>query len=480
MVPLTPFFFWVKLNASLTPITKDIATSTMTSTQLDAAFINPSFGYPIIKEKGLFYTKMWPPLSLAYCAAIMEERGLKVAIVDAQAERLSPEQAAERASAAGQVFVSSSPLDRWQCPVNEIKNVYAVIQSLKAGRPERKVFLIGAHGTTFPEKILKETAADAVILGEPEITVKELSQGRPIEDIEGVAYRRNGQVVVREKRKYLSLNEFPKPAFHLLPMKKYYFEFLGKNFAMLEGSRGCPYACTFCYKDMYGPYRVKTSKKLIGEVEYAVEEFGVRNIYFVDLTFTINKKQVLDVCDFIIGRRYDLGWACQTRFDLVDEPILKKMKEAGCRLIQFGVESGTEEIVRKTNKYIPPKTISEGLRLVHKLGMESVAFIMFGLPNETAEDMVRSIQYVKKINPTYVAYNIAIPYTEATYDAQRASPANEGVFFPETYGGYSKEFLDAMVKKGMMAFYLSPRTIPKVLKNPKSLIQKIKLFLAAL
>jgi anaerobic magnesium-protoporphyrin IX monomethyl ester cyclase len=477
---LTRFIFCVKLNTSLTPITEDIATSTMTNTRLDAAFINPSFGYPIIKEKGLFYTKMWPPLSLAYCAAIMEEHGLKVAIVDAQAERLSPGQAADRASAAGQVFVNSSPLDRWQCPVNEIKNVYAVIQSLKAGRPERKVLLIGAHGTTFPEKILKEIPVDAVILGEPEITVKELSQGRPIEGIEGMAYRRNGQVVVREKRKYLSLNEFPKPAFHLLPMKKYYFEFLGKNFAMLEGSRGCPYACTFCYKDMYGPYRIKTSKKLIGEIEYAVEEFGVRNIYFADLTFTVNKKQVLDVCDFIIGRRYDLHWACQTRFDLVDEPILKKMKEAGCRLIQFGVESGTEEIVRKTNKYIPPKTISEGLRLVHKLGIESVAFIMFGLPNETAEDMVRSIQYVKKINPTYVAYNISIPYTEATYDAQRASPANEGVFFSETYGGFSKDFLDAMVKKLMIAFYLSPRTIPKVLKNPKSIIQKIRLFLAAL
>ena len=452
----------------------------MTTAALDAALINPSFGYPIIKEKGLFYTKMWPPLSLAYCAAILEEGGLKVAIVDAQAERLGPEQAAERASAAGQVFVSSSPLDRWQCPVNEIKNVYAVIQSLKTGRPSRKVFLIGAHGTSFPEKILRETAADAVILGEPETTVKELAEGRPLEDIEGVAYRRDGRVVVRKKRKFLSLNEFPKPAFHLLPMKKYQFEFLGKNFAMLEGSRGCPYTCTFCYKDMYGPYRVKTSKKLIGEVEYAVEEFGVRNIYFADLTLTINKKQVIDVCDFIIGRRYDLHWACQTRFDLVDEPILKKMRDAGCRLIQFGVESGTEEIVRRTNKYIPPKTISEGLRLVHKLGMESVAFIMFGLPNETPEDMIRSIHYVKKINPTYVAYNIAIPYTEATYDPEKASPDDVGVFFPETYGGHSKALLDAMVKKGMIAFYLSPRTIPKVLKNPKSLFQKIKIFLAAL
>jgi radical SAM superfamily enzyme YgiQ (UPF0313 family) len=263
-------------------------------------------------------------------------------------------------------------------------------------------------------------------------------------------------------------------------MKKYRFEFLGKNFAMLEGSRGCPFTCTFCYKDMYGPYRVKTSEKLIGEVEYAVEDFGVRNIYFADLTFTINKKQVLDVCDFIIGRRYDLGWACQTRLDLVDEPILKKMRNAGCRLIQFGIESGTEEIVRKTNKYIPPKTISKGLRLAHKLGMESVAYIMFGLPNETPEDMVRSLKYIKKINPTYAAFDIAIPYTETAADPQQASPADEGVFFPETYGAYSKKFLEAMVKKGLIEFYLSPRTIPKVLRNPKSIFQKIKIFMAAL
>ncbi len=452
----------------------------MTNKSLDAAFINPSFGYPILREKGLFYMKIWPPLSLAYCAAIMEEHGLKVAIVDAQAERLDPKQAAERASAARQVFVSSGPLDRWQCPVNDIKNVYAIIQNLKASRSDRKVFLIGAHGTTFPEKILRETAADVVILGEPEITIQKLCQGRPIEDIEGVAYRRDGQVVVREKRTYLSLNEFPKPAFHLLPMKKYRFEFLGKNFAVLEGSRGCPYTCTFCYKDMYGPYRVKTSKKLIGEVKYAVEEFGVRNIYFADLTFTLNKKQVIDVCDFISGRRYDLRWACQTRFDLVDTQILKKMRDAGCRLIQFGIESGTEEIVRKTNKYIPPRTIAKGLHLVHKLGMESVAYIMFGLPSETPEDMIRSLRYIKKINPTYAAFDIAIPYAETAAEPQEASPEKMGIFFPETYGSYSKKFLEGMVKKGLIEFYLSPRTIPKVLRNPKSFFQKLKIFMAVL
>ena len=448
--------------------------------RIDSAFVNPAFVYPIIKDKGVFYTKKWPPLSLAYCAAISEERGQRVLLIDAHAERWGPLQVAERVRGVKNIFISSSPLDRWQCPVNRILNVYDVIREVRRQSRESAIFLIGPHGTTLPEKILDETEADAVILGEPEITVMEIAEGKTLESLEGVAYRENGRVIVKPKKRFMDLNDLPMPAFHLLPMDKYFFDFLGKKFAVLEGSRGCPYRCTFCYKDMYGPFRSKTSRKLNEELAFAVERFGVKNIYFADLSFTLNKKLVGDMCDFIIDRGYKIRWACQTRLDLVDEESLRKMRKAGCRLIEFGVESGEETIVRRTNKYIPPKTITEGLRLVRKLGIESVAFMMFGLPNETADEMRKSIRFVKKINPTYAAFNITVPYTETRNPDLFDPRAEKGVFFPETWGKYSPEFMDAILKKGLVSLYLQPRSILKVIKNPKAIFHKVGIFLAAM
>jgi radical SAM superfamily enzyme YgiQ (UPF0313 family) len=452
----------------------------MSRERIDSAFINPAFAYPIIKDKGIFYTKKWPPLSLAYCAALMEEKGRRVLIIDAHAERLGPQRVAEQVRDSENIFISTSPLDRWQCPVNRISNVYDVIQAVRRQNRESTIFLIGPHGTTLPEKILDETEADVVILGEPEITVLEIAEGKAFQSFEGVAYRENGRVIVKSKKKFMNLNDLPMPAFHLLPMNKYFFDFLGKKFALLEGSRGCPYHCLFCYKDMYGPFRSKTSQKLNEELAFAIERFGVKNIYFADLSFTLNKKLVSDMCDFIIDRGYNVRWACQTRLDLVDAEILKKMRKAGCRLIEFGVESGEETIVRRTNKYIPPQTIAEVMRLVRKLGIESVAFMMFGLPLETAEDMQKSIRFVKKINPTYAAFNLTVPYTE-TRNPDLFNPRGEkGVFFPESWGLHSPKFMDAMLKKGLASFYLQPRSIPKVLKNPKAIFHKVGIFLAAM
>ena len=445
----------------------------------DAAFVNPAFAYPIIKDRGVFYTKKWPPLSLAYGAALMEESGRRAMIVDAHAERLGPERVADRVRGVPSIFISTSPLDRWQCQVNNIANVYEVISAVRAASPGSRIFLTGPHGTTLPEKILAETPADVVIMGEPEITVRELAAGRAPEELEGVAFRDGGRAVVRPKTKFMNLNELPLPAFHLLPMDRYFFDFLGKKFAVLEGTRGCPYRCSFCYKDMYGPFRSKTSAKLIAELDLAVEKFGVRNLYFADLSFTLNKKLVADLCGAIVERGTKLRWACQTRLDLIDEEILTKMAEAGCRLIDVGVESGTETIVRRTNKYIPPRTITEGLRMIRRLGMESAAFMMFGLPNETEEDMRRSIRFVKKIAPTYVAFNITVPYTE-TCNAELFEPSAErAVFFPARWKAHTEKFLDAMLRRGMMSFYLRPRTVLTLVRNPRAFLHKVGLFFAA-
>jgi anaerobic magnesium-protoporphyrin IX monomethyl ester cyclase len=452
---------------------------TMITEDADTVFINPAFDYPIVKNRGVFYTKKWPPLSLAYGAAILEKSGHRVLIIDAHAERLGPDEVAAKSRAARRVFISSSPLDRWQCPVNDIRNVYAVIRAVRSANPETRIYLTGPHGTTSPEKALRETDVDVVILSEPEVTVQDIARGTPDAELDGIAFRQDGRTVVRPKRRFTDLNELPLPAFHLLPMDLYEFDFLGKKFALLEGSRGCPYQCTFCYKDMYGPYRSKSSRKMTAELEFAVERFGVRNIYFADLTFTVDKNLVSELCEFIIDRGYRIRWACQTRLELVDEDILKTMRRAGCRLIEFGVESGTEEIVRQTRKYIAPKTISEGLRMVRKIRIESVVFMMLGLPNESLADMRKSSVFVRKLNPTYAVFNVALPYTEARNGTLAGSADEVGVYFPVQWGENSLQTLDRELRRSTMSFYLRPRSFFKVLRNPRSFFHKLKIFLQA-
>jgi anaerobic magnesium-protoporphyrin IX monomethyl ester cyclase len=445
----------------------------------DAVFVNPAFDYPIIKDKGVFYTKKWPNLSLAYCASIAERNGLRTEIIDAHVERTGPAGVADRVRGIPWIFVSTSPLDRWQCPVNNIANVYAVLAAIRAAAPTARLCVIGPHGTTLPEKILAETPIDVVILGEPESTVADLTAGKRLEDIEGIAYREAGAVVVKPRTTFMDLDDLPLPAFHLLPMDKYYFDFLGRKFTVLEGSRGCPFRCTFCYKDMYGPFRAKSSARLVSELELAYERFGVRNVYFADLTFTLDKGLVRDLCDAILERGWKLRWACQTRLDVMDEALLTKMRDAGCRLIEVGVESGTETIVRGTNKYIPPKTITDGIRTIRRLGMESVAFMLLGLPGETREDMLRSVRLARAIAPTYVAFNVVVPYTE-TRDRALFDPAAErAVFFPARWPGHSEKALDAMFRRAFLSYYLRPRTAITLLKHPRSSFHKIGLLWAA-
>jgi len=255
---------------------------------------------------------------------------------------------------------------------------------------------------------------------------------------------------------------------------------MGRRFAVLEIARGCPFGCTFCYLDMYGPYRIKTSEKIIAEIDYAIDRFGVRNVYFADLTFTIARKQVSDICDHLIARKRPIRWACQTRVDVVDAALLRKMRDAGCRLIQFGVESGDDKMLESTKKNISFASIREALSQARRLGMETVAYFLFGLPGESRDDMRRNIRLANRLNPTYVAYNIVIPYNEKRIAAETGPSDGAGTYFADTYGEYAKAELDAMVRRGMISFYLHPRTIPKVLRHPGSLLRKVKIFLAAL
>jgi anaerobic magnesium-protoporphyrin IX monomethyl ester cyclase len=423
--------------------------------------INPRQSH-LVTRLGKIYNRLWLPLSLANCAALLEQQGHHVQIIDANALRLSPEEVAETASGCARAFVCSADIDRWQCPPLDLEPFFATVERMKTVTEE--VYVLGPHGTVRPEAILRIANPRAVIVGEPEWTVAEICSGAPLDAIKGLAYLDNGMIKINESRSPVDLNALPAPAFHLLPMERYHYEVLGSRFALLEASRGCASQCRFCMMAMYGRgVRRKKAERLISEVELAVSRFGVQTAYFMDLEFTAQRNQVLELCEYLIQRRLDLRWTCQTRLDLIDSHLLRQMKQAGCCLIHFGVEAGSDSLLEKVNKRISITQIREGMRLVKEARIDSACFFMLGFPNSNKHEIAETVRFARQLNPTYALFHLVTPYpgTMLFQDLERSHPEIvESTLFPEACcQGDDLVRLKNLIRHAYLGFYLRPSYI---------------------
>jgi len=249
-------------------------------------FINPSFDY--ITKKGKRHNRIWPPLSLLYCATIAKKQGNQVKLLDLNVEDSS--NIDDFSKNFDLVFITSSTLDRWQCPNLSIEPVEKILKEIQ----HENLFLIGAHGTIMPEYFLKNFRIKAVILSEPEETVEEVCSGKDLSKIKGVVFKQESRFIKTESRPIIDMEKLPLPDYSLLPeLKNYFYELLGHRLMLFEFSRSCPFQCIYCYKGMYSSkYRKKPAEQLFKEIENAVVNFGVKNAYFIDLEFTINRENV--------------------------------------------------------------------------------------------------------------------------------------------------------------------------------------------
>ena len=168
--------------------------------------INPNYNYPFSKQKDLpIFNRVWPPLSVANCAALLEKEGFHVEIIDANAEGLSPDQVVNRAHGFNKIFITSSSIDRWQCPHLNINPFLEFVKKIREKR-DKELYVMGAHGTVRPKEILKITKADAVIIGEPELTILDICKGNKTE---GICYEEDGKKILKERKTPLDLNTLP-------------------------------------------------------------------------------------------------------------------------------------------------------------------------------------------------------------------------------------------------------------------------------
>ncbi|MBN2055002.1 B12-binding domain-containing radical SAM protein [bacterium] len=416
--------------------------------------IKPNWSYPVDKADST-YNRRWPPLDLLNCAAFLHRRGHHAAILDASVEALDTDELAARATAFDRVFITSTSLDRWQCPNIDLSAFLRAVEALR--RAQVTFHVMGTHGTVRPHDILELTNAATVIRGEPEAAVVEVSERDDPAAIAGITYRRHDEIRSTPDREPLPLEEFPLPAFDLLDYDRYSYEVLGDRFALLETSRGCPFSCTFCVKSMYGKgMRLKTLAQVHTEIDYLVDKLRIRSVYFIDLEFTLHEERVLAVCEHLRVRGRPFVWCCQTRADAVSSRILEAMKAAGCAIIHFGVESGSEKISGTLSKRISIDQVETGVSLTKRAGIKTVCFFMFGLPGEQVPDMAETLAFAKRLNPTYASFHVALPYPgTAFYEMVRPRLSDD--LFPRSYDGdVPNKKLQRFVRWAFFAYYFRP------------------------
>lgn len=355
-----------------------------------------------------------PSLGLGYIAAILEKEEIKVRILDTQAEGIFlaelPKRLMEEDNKYEFIGITSVS--------STIANALRMARICKEFFPKSKIVFGGVHPTVLSEEVLGNDVVDYVVRGEGEYVFLELAQGKNICDIPGLSYRRNGDIVHNCPREPIEdLNALPFPAYHLMPMEKYFpTPGLYKRLPGIGiiGSRGCPYKCSYCASQTIWlggkKVRFRSAENILEEIKFLVKNYGIREIFFHDDMFTANKPLVLGFCEGMIREAVDVTWVCMSRVDTIDEIVLRLMKAAGCHQICYGVESADQQILRNIKKNISLDQVEKAVALTKKVGIDVRTSFMLGNPGETEETMRKTVDLAIKLDPDFASFNITTPY----------------------------------------------------------------------
>jgi radical SAM superfamily enzyme YgiQ (UPF0313 family) len=354
----------------------------------------------------------YPPLGLAYLAAVAEQEGHEVRVHDFG---LRPEVSLEAEIA--EVLDFRPDLVGFTSMTTSQHSVEQMAGPLK---DELGVPLVigGPHATVLPERTLSDPSFDFLVYAEGEETWRELlvaltaGDGR-YERIAGLWWKHNGDLVRNDERSLIpDLDALPFPARHLLELDRYpLYAPGGERMLTVLSSRGCPYNCSFCFKGIVGrTYRQRTPGNIVAELKHIVQRYGVRHVYFMDDLFTLNRKRLDTLMDAFLAEGLDVRWQCLARVDRVGPAILEKMHRAGCREIHYGVESGNLEILAATAKHIRLDQVEQAVEWTEAAGIAAKGYFMLGLPGDNEETMQQTIDFAASLPLTEAMFSIATPF----------------------------------------------------------------------
>ena len=424
-----------------------------------------------------------PPTDLMYLASIAESCGFEAIIRDysqggnfeADLKEFQPNYLV--ANIATPTFKSD------MMAVQHAKEIVPSICTIVKGAP----FLSYNTNTIYENPFI-----DYVIMGEAELTLKDILDGVPDNEILGICYRENFQPVKNDKRPFIdNLDILPFPARHLVDNSIYRRPDNGKVQAVVKVARGCPFHCFFCLATPVSGTKVRTRspENIVAELKECVEKYNIRNFLFWSDIFNFDREWTLELCQKIIESGLKITWSSNTRADTMDDEMAKMMYKSGCRLVSIGVESGSQKMLDNIGKKITLDDIRNTVKILKKNKIKIYNYFVIGLPWETEETVEETIKFAIELNSNFISFYTATPLPGTKYFAYAMmNKLVEGnLDFRSAYyepvvrsEHLSKERIFELHKQAVKRFYLRPKFILKTLLSLRSFAEVKNYFVAGI
>lgn len=421
------------------------------------------------------WTAVWAPISLATIAAVLEESGMTCRIDDCIIEKLDVLSLLERARKFGaDLFIINTATP-------SIIFDLVLADRLKQEFPDSTAVAIGIHVTALAEQSLASAPGlDAVARGEPELSVRDLAlairDGKTAEPPPGITMKTKAGIINGPDRPPADLDRLPPPAWRLVRTDLYRMPFSNRPFLLVGTSRGCPFHCDFCADPAYYGHalRTKSPENIVDELKSARDQFGIRDFLFWSESFTLKREWTMAVLREIIGADPGISFVCNSRTDHVDPELLALLKQAGCWMIGFGLESGSQRMLDLMNKKVTVEVNREAVIMAKRAGLQVTAHLVIGYPGETAETARETIEFACGLPLDYAQFYCAVPFPGSALYERAAS---EGLISDSSWDMYeqncavlsgpelSAEEVMAWRRRAYKRFYSNPSRVWRVLRH---------------
>ena len=433
--------------------------------------INPKIDLPIDVRSS-------PSLGLAYLAAMSEQRGDEVRVLDMDVED-TPLRQVVREHVPEVIGITANTIQiagAWRA-ARELKHI-----------THATVVLGGPHPTFLPAESVERPEIDIVVRGEGELSwvdlCAHLEKADSLDRVRGITYQGDGAVIDNPDRPVIEdVDSLPFPSYHLFKMDRYTnlqptLDHIGGPSYPILSSRGCPYRCTYCSQILPRRWRARSPENVVEEWRWLVKDLGAKEIGVLDDSFNIDRGRVLAICDLIIAQGLNhVPWIMINgiRANLVDEELLGRMREAGCIRTAFGVESGNQRILDTViDKHLALDQVRAAFKAAKSVGMETIGFFIIGLPGETEETMEDTIRFACELDPIVANFSMATPFPGTEMYRQ---VLENGRLLVNDWGDFAffenkaqfesddmpAELVERKWREAYRRFYLRPRRVARTL-----------------